>query len=50
MDTAVVILNWNGLGWLQRFLPSVVANSQADARVIVADNGSSDGSVAWLAR
>lgn len=48
MDTAVVILNWNGQGWLQRFLPTVLAHSAATARVIVADNGSTDGSVDWL--
>lgn len=46
--TAVVILNWNGLGHLQRFLPTVLAHTGAQARVIVADNGSTDGSVAWL--
>ncbi len=48
MDTAVVILNWNGLPWLEQFLPQVVAHSRADARVIVADNGSTDGSIAWI--
>ena len=48
VDTAVVILNWNGLSWLQKFLPGVLLHSSADARVIVADNGSTDGSVAWL--
>lgn len=56
--TAVVILNWNGAEMLRRFLPSVVANSD-DARIIVADNGSTDCSadvvaaefpmVEWLA-
>ena len=47
MRTAVVILNWNGLQHLQHYLPSVVATTP-DADVVVADNGSSDGSVAWL--
>jgi hypothetical protein len=47
-DTAVVILNWNGEDWLRRFLPMVVERSRAHARVIVADNGSTDGSLAWL--
>lgn len=41
--TAVVILNWNGAEMLRRFLPSVVAHSD-DARIIVADNGSTDRS------
>lgn len=48
MNVAVVILNWNGLRLLQDFLPRVVANTP-DADVIVADNGSTDGSLEWLA-
>ena len=47
MKTAVVILNWNGLHHLQHYLPSVVATTP-DADIVVADNGSTDGSVAWL--
>ena len=47
MKTAVVILNWNGLQMLQHYLPRVVAVSP-EADVIVADNGSTDGSVSWL--
>ena len=43
---AVVILNYNGVGHLQKFLPGVVKHT--DAEVIVADNGSTDGSVEWL--
>lgn len=48
MKTAVVILNWNGRAFLERFLPSVVAHCPAGAEVVVADNASSDGSVAFL--
>ena len=47
MKTAVVILNWNGLQHLQHYLPRVVATTSG-ADVIVADNGSTDDSVAWL--
>ena len=47
MKTAVVILNWNGLQHLQHYLPQVVATTP-DADIVVADNGSTDGSVAWL--
>lgn len=47
-DTAVVILNWNGEQWLRRFLPQVVEHTRHAARIIVADNGSTDGSMAWL--
>lgn len=48
--TAVVILNWNGEAHLRRFLPSVVANTPSNADIIVADNGSTDGSVELLCR
>ena len=47
MKTAVVILNWNGLQHLQHYLPSVVRTTP-DADIVVADNGSTDGSVEWL--
>lgn len=46
--TAVVILNYNGEKLLRQFLPSVVSYSEG-AEVIVADNGSTDGSAALLA-
>ncbi len=49
MSTAkIVILNWNGVDHLRRFLPSVVAAAPADIEVIVADNGSTDGSIELL--
>ncbi|MCB0760375.1 MAG: glycosyltransferase family 2 protein [Flavobacteriales bacterium] len=44
---AVAILNWNGLKYLQQFLPSVVENSP-DAEVWIIDNGSDDDSLAWV--
>ena len=47
--TAVVILNWNGRPFLEKFLPDVIANSASpETEVVVADNGSDDDSVAWL--
>ncbi|HEX7363411.1 MAG TPA: glycosyltransferase [Bryobacteraceae bacterium] len=47
-DTAsIVIPNWNGRELLQEFLPSVIAAAGAN-EVIVVDNASSDGSVAFL--
>ncbi len=49
MKVAIVILNWNGLAMMRRFLGGVVRHS-CGAEVIVADNGSTDGSVAWLER
>lgn len=47
MKIAVVILNWNGRDLLERFLPSVVKNSP-EANIYVADNASTDESVAYL--
>jgi len=50
MRTAVVILNWNGKSFLEKFLPGLVASlADDDAEVIVADNASTDGSQAFLA-
>ena len=54
MKVAVVILNWNGEQMLRQFLPSVVEHSVlpeslGEAVVYVADNGSTDGSLAMLA-
>ena len=41
----MVILNWNGEQFLRRFLPRVVATCEpSGAEVVVADNGSTDGS------
>jgi GT2 family glycosyltransferase len=47
MKVAVVILNWNGKAFLEKFLPSVVAHSTG-AQLVVADNNSTDDSVAFL--
>lgn len=45
---AVVILNWNGRKFLEDFLPSVLKNSKDDAVVYIADNASTDDSVAFV--
>ena len=51
MKTAVVILNWNTKGYLQTFLPGLIASTEGmDAEVIVADSASTDGSMEMLAR
>ena len=44
---AIVILNYNGGHFLERFLPGVIQFS-AGCRVVVADNGSTDSSVVLL--
>jgi len=48
LKIAIVILNWNGRALLEKFLPSVVIHSQNDAEIYVADNNSSDDSIAFL--
>ena len=47
-SVAIVILNWNGSAFLEKFLPSVVATSYANKRIIVADNGSTYNSISFL--
>ena len=49
-NVEIVILNWNGEEHLRRFLPSVVDAAPEGVGVVVADNGSTDGSVALLER
>jgi GT2 family glycosyltransferase len=45
---AIVILNFNGRGYLEKFLPFVTAHTCPGAEVIVADNASTDDSRAFL--
>lgn len=49
MKVAVVILNYNGRKFLEQFLPNVIAQCDpALAEVVVADNASTDDSVAFM--
>lgn len=46
----VIILNWNGLKLLQQFVPDAAKHCISEnSDLIVADNGSTDASLAWLA-
>ncbi|MDE6011549.1 MAG: glycosyltransferase family 2 protein [Prevotella sp.] len=45
---AIVILNWNGAAMLRQYLPGVLQYSRDEATVYVADNASTDDSVALL--
>lgn len=50
-ELGVIILNWNGLELLKQFIGKGVEYTVSDScDLIVADNGSDDGSVAWLRR
>ncbi len=63
MSVAVVILNWNGRQYLERFVPILLARTRVarqmsalgstsdypdTAGIFIADNGSTDGSLEWL--
>jgi GT2 family glycosyltransferase len=59
MIAKIVILNWNGAEVLPRFLPSVVGatppevvagGERVEVEIVVADNGSTDGSVELVRR
>jgi GT2 family glycosyltransferase len=45
---AIVILNWNGRTYLEKFLPFVTAGIHPGVEVIVADNASTDDSVSFI--
>ena len=49
MKTSVVILNYNTRDYLRQFLPGLIGSCKGlDAQVVVADNASTDGSVAMM--
>lgn len=48
LSVAVVILNWNGKLYLEKFLPPVMASTYQHLEIIVADNASTDDSIAFL--
>lgn len=51
IKTAIVILNWNGKKFLEKFLPSIISASNENGYVVyTADNNSTDDSVLWLSQ
>jgi len=49
LSTAIVILNWNGVKFLSKFLPVLLQHTtRVDVAIYVADNGSTDGSLELL--
>ncbi len=49
LSAAVIIVNWNGKAYLRVCLESLRQQTHPDFRVIVVDNGSTDGSLQMLA-
>ena len=45
---AIVILNWNGNDFLEKFLPVVIRYSNSLSRIVIIDNSSSDNSISFL--
>lgn len=45
---SIVILNWNGRYFLEKFLPSVYNSTYPNIEFVVGDNGSTDDSVAFV--
>ena len=47
-SVAVVLLNWNGKKFLEQFLPTLLQCTYPGVQIIVADNGSTDDSLAFM--
>ena len=48
-EIAIAILNWNGLDFLKKFLPSVINYSSSNGtKIYIIDNGSTDNSVEFI--
>ncbi|ASZ14246.1 glycosyltransferase family 2 protein [Chitinophaga pendula] len=47
-SVAVVILNWNGKHFLEKFLPSVCRSTYGHLQLYMADNASTDGSAEYV--
>lgn len=47
-SVAIVILNYNGVAYLKQFLPSILASTYTNQKVVIADNCSTDNSIVWL--
>ena len=48
-SVALVLLNYNGLELLKKFLPTAIENSK-QAKLVLIDNGSTDDSVDWVSK
>lgn len=47
-SVSIVILNWNGIAYLEQFLPSVCASTYPNLDIIIGDNDSKDHSVSFI--
>ena len=47
-ETAIVVLNYNGKAFLQKFLANILKNKSTQHRFFLADNGSTDDSLTFV--
>jgi len=47
---SILIVSWNAKAVVQKCLPSVVATEYSNLEIVFADNASTDGTAAWIAR
>lgn len=45
---SIIVVTWNSLDHLKRFLPFVDATDYSDVEIIIANNASNDGTVQWI--
>lgn len=45
---SIIVVNWNGVGYLEECLRSLSSQSYTNREIILVDNGSSDGSVSFV--
>lgn len=48
MSIAIVILNYNGKPYLEKYLPGIIQHQPANSKIYIADNASTDDSVAFI--
>ena len=48
MKTTIIIPNYNGLSFMEPCFEALEAQTMKDFKILVVDNGSTDGSVEWL--
>ena len=47
INISIVILNWNGKNWLEKFLPTLLIRAN-NANIFIIDNASTDNSVDYI--
>lgn len=45
---SIIIVTWNGLHHLKKYLPSVISTNYDNFEIIIADNNSDDGTADWI--